>query len=402
MRFKGRRDGPLGMSGGDLVRTTLYDAHVERGGNLVDFHGFELPIWYTSMMDEHLNTRENAGLFDVSHMGFFRFSGENVREWLDGVGTQKASLIKPGRCAYSHFLDDNGIIIDDMIFSVASRQDILDSGCTDWESSSEIAILGVPNASMIDHMWNHFHAHIDEGITIENLSDDTSILALQGPKSPAIIETVLGSDNVVRHFHGQAIVENSLGVTGWIQGTGYTGERGFEIFVPNSQVRTLWDALLDEGGHGICPVGLGARDTLRMEKGFLLSGQDFCHPDLGGSENLARDSAETFVPFGLNLDHDFIGKARVEATKAQHLDGGGIKWLGLKVTGKGPFPRMGHTVLKDGVQIGTITSGGPSPSLGMVGIGLAYLEGVEVGEEVEIAVNPRRNLSAVVVRPPFI
>ena len=386
VRFKGRGDGHRDMSGGDLVRTTLYDAHVERGGNLVDFHGFELPIWYTSMMDEHLNTRENAGLFDVSHMGFFRFSGENVREWLDGVGTQKASLINPGRCAYSHFLDDNGIIIDDMIFCVVS----------------ETEILGVPNASMIDHMWNHFHTHIDEGITLENLSDDTSILALQGPKSPDIIETVLGSDNVVRHFHGQAIAENSLGVTGWIQGTGYTGERGFEIFVPNAQVRTLWDALLDEGGHGITPAGLGARDTLRMEKGFLLSGQDFCHPDLGGSENLARDSAETFVPFGLNMDHDFIGKARVEATKAQHLDGGGIKWLGLKVTEKGPFPRMGHAVLKDGAQIGTITSGGPSPSLGKVGIGLAYLEGVEVGEEVEIAVNPRRNLPAVVVRPPFI
>ena len=374
------------MSGGELVRTTLYDAHVERGGNLVDFHGFELPIWYTSMMDEHLNTRENAGLFDVSHMGFFRFSGDNVREWLDGVGTQKASLIKPGRCAYSHFLDNNGIIIDDMIFCVVS----------------ETEILGVPNASMINHMWDHFHAHIGEGIKIENLSDDTSILALQGPKSPAIIETVLGSDNVVRHFHGQAIVENSLGVTGWIQGTGYTGERGFEIFVPNEHVRVLWDTLLDEGGHGISPVGLGARDTLRMEKGFLLSGQDFCHPDLGGSDNLARNSAETFVPFGLNLDHDFIGKAHVEATKAQHLDGGGIKWLGLRATGKGPFPRMGHAVLKDGVQIGTITSGGPSPSLGKVGIGLAYLEDVEVGEEVEIAVNPRRNLPAVVVRPPFI
>jgi len=386
VRFKGRRDGPLAMSGGNLVRTALYDAHVERGGNLVDFHGFELPIWFTSMMDEHLNTRENAGLFDVSHMGFFRFSGENVREWFDGVGTQKASLIKPGRCAYSHFLDDQGIIIDDMIFCVVSESEI----------------LGVPNASMIDHMWNHFHTHIGEGISIENLSDDTSILALQGPNSPIIMETVLGSDNVVRHFHGQAIADNSLGITGWIQGTGYTGERGFEIFVPNEQVRTLWDALLDKGGHGICPVGLGARDTLRMEKGFLLSGQDFCHPDLGGSENLARDTAETFVPFGLNMDHDFIGKDRVASTKAQHLDGGGIKWLGLKATGKGPFPRMGHAVLKDGVQIGTITSGGPSPSLGKIGIGLAYLEGVEVGEEVEITVNPRRNLPAVVVRPPFI
>ena len=386
MRFKGRHGGPQNMSEGELVRTALYDAHVERGGNIVDFHGFELPIWYSSMMDEHLNTRENAGLFDVSHMGFFRFSGQGVREWLDGVGTQKASIIQPGRCAYTHFLDENGIIIDDMIFCVVSESEV----------------LGVPNASMIEHMWDHFHAHLGEGITIENISDQTSILALQGPKSPEILEHILGSENVVRHFRGQSIESNDLGITGWIQGTGYTGERGFEIFLPNEQVKILWDALLDDGGHGICPVGLGARDTLRMEKGFLLSGQDFCHPDLGGDENSSRDTAQTFVPFGLNLDHDFIGKARVEATKSEHLDGRGIKWLGLKATGKGPFPRMGHAVVKDGIQIGTITSGGPSPSLGKVGIGLAYLDGVEVGDEVEIVVNPRRNLPAIVVRPPFI
>ena len=121
-------------------------------------------------MEEHLNTRENAGLFDVSHMGF-RFTGENVREWMDGVGTQKASAIPPGRCAYTHFLDQEGLIIDDMIFCVVS----------------ETEILGVPNASMIDHMWEHFHANIVEGITIENLSDDTSILALQGPHAPQIL-----------------------------------------------------------------------------------------------------------------------------------------------------------------------------------------------------------------------
>lgn len=374
------------MSEGAPVRTALYEAHVERGGNLVDFHGFELPIWYSSMMEEHLNTRKNAGLFDVSHMGFFRFSGGGVREWLDGIGTQKASVIGPGRCAYTHFLDEDGIIIDDMIFCVVS----------------ETEVLGVPNASMIGHMWDHFHAHISEGVSIEDLSDETSILALQGPKSPEILAGILGLDNVVRHFRGQSIVENDLGITGWIQGTGYTGERGFEIFVPNDQAKPLWDAILDAGGHGICPVGLGARDTLRMEKGFLLSGQDFCAAALTEDAGLMRDTAETFVPFGLNLDHHFIGKARVEATKAAHLEGGGTKWLGLKATGKGPFPRGGHAVLKAGVQVGVITSGGPSPSLDKVGIGLAYLTDVEVGAEVEIAVNPRRNLPAVVVRPPFV
>jgi len=374
------------MSESEPVRTALYSAHVERGGNLVDFHGFELPIWYTSMMEEHLATRTSAGLFDVSHMGFFRFTGDTVREWLDGIGTQKVSLIGPGRCAYTHFLDSDGIIIDDMILCVVS----------------ETEVIGVPNASMIGHMWAHFQSHIVDGIEMEDLSEETSILALQGPKSPDVLAEILGESNMVRHFRGQAIQENSLGIEGWIQGTGYTGERGFEIFVSNGQVRALWDALLDDGGHGIVPVGLGARDTLRMEKGFLLSGQDFSAASLTDDVNLHRDSAETFVPFGLNLDHDFIGKARVESTKEAQLAGSGVKWLGLKATGKGPFPRIGHAVLLDGVQVGVITSGGPSPSLGKVGIGLAYLEGVEVGARVEIAVNPRRNLDAVVVRPPFI
>ena len=374
------------MSGGELVRTALFEAHEERGGNLVDFHGFELPIWYSSMMEEHLNTRENAGLFDVSHMGFFKFSGAGVREWMDGIGTQKASLIGPGRCAYTHFLDDNGIIIDDMIFCVVSESEI----------------LGVPNASMIEHMLDWFNQHLTEGITIENQSDQTSILALQGPKSPQILATVLGESNVVNHFKGQQIQPNNLGVTGWIQGTGYTGERGFEIFVPNDQVRTLWDALLDDGGHGISPVGLGARDTLRMEKGFLLSGQDFCAATLTDDANLMRDSGETFVPFGLNMDHEFIGRHRVVSTKEAHESGKGARWLGLKVLDKGPFPRIGHAVMRGDEVIGTVTSGGPSPSLGKVGIALAYLEGVEIGEEVLIAPNPRRTLRAVIVRPPFI
>jgi len=374
------------VSDGELVRTALYDAHVERGGNLVDFHGFELPIWYSSMMDEHLNTRENAGLFDVSHMGFFRFSGDGIREWLDTIGTQKASIIGPGRCAYTHFLDDNGIIIDDMIFCVVSESEV----------------LGVPNASMIDHMWDWFHKHLTAGLSIENISEETSILALQGPKSPEVLTAVLGDVNVVKHFRGQEIQENRFGIKGWIQGTGYTGERGFEIFVQNEHAKILWDALLDEGGHGICPVGLGARDTLRMEKGFLLSGQDFCAASLTDDDNLMRDSAETFVPFGLNMDHDFIGRSRVVNTKESHEQMKGARWLGLKVLEKGPFPRIGYTVMRGDDEIGTITSGGPSPSLGKVGIGLAYLEGVEIGEEVFIAPNPRRLLRAVVVRPPFI
>jgi len=419
------------------VRTPLYDSHVELGGNIVDFHGVELPIWYTSMMEEHLNCRENAGLFDVSHMGFFRISGEGVREWLEGVSTQKATDISAGRCAYTHFLDEAGNIIDDMIFAVCTGDEIRATGCADWSNSAgdeSLCILGVPNASMIGTMYDWFCKNLPENdsIRLENLSDETCILALQGPASPAILADVLGDDNVVKHFRGQAIRPNSLNISGWIQGTGYTGERGFEIFIPNQQVNTLWNALLNQGeSHGICPVGLGARDTLRLEKGFLLSGQDFLWPplavaeeggeggdagggDAGGGDGgavpaafLARNTAETYVPFGLNMDHDFIGRAAVQTTMDAHDEGKSARWLGVRYLERGPFPRPGHPVfreLEDGerVQVGIITSGGPSPSLGKVGIGIGYLEGVNIGDEVFVAPNPRKMVRAEIVRTPFL
>ncbi len=393
---------------GPLVRTALFEAHKRWGGNIVDFHGFELPIWYSSMMDEHLNTRENAGLFDVSHMGFFCFSGDGVREWLQTIATQSVENLEVGRCAYTHFLDDEGYIIDDMIFAVTDRQSVIESNLNELEISSEIAILGVPNASMVEVMskWFNSHMPIDGSVILEDMSNQTSILALQGPKSVSIIEEVLGPENAVKHFRGKSISNNQHGVTGWIQGTGYTGERGFEIFVPNNQAEKLWEALLSGGEKfGISPVGLGARDTLRMEKGFLLSGQDFLWPNLDADESpidstiLARDSWETNVPFGLNLDHDFVGRHRVVNSSENGVE----RWWGIKYLGKGPFPRTGSIVLNEqGERIGIITSGGPSPSLGKVGIGMGYISGVSPGDEVFIAPNERKQVKAVVVRPPFV
>ena len=218
------------MSDGKLIRTALYDEHVDLGGNIVDFHGFELPIWYSNIKAEHLATRESAGLFDVSHMGTFRFSGPNVREWLETIATQKVSSITAGRCAYTHFLDNDGFIIDDMIFAVVS----------------ETEILGVPNASMIDVMWDWFQGFSpsESGITIENLSPETSIIALQGPTSKVYLDAAMGHGQHVGRFKWREFSENQLGVTGWIQGTGYTGEPGYEIFVPNEQVATVWRALI--------------------------------------------------------------------------------------------------------------------------------------------------------------
>ena len=400
-----------GVSEGSPMRTALHQSHLDAGGKMVDFHGFELPIWYSSIPEEHLATRNAAGLFDVSHMGFFRFSGKGVRSWLSSIATQEYLNFTSGRCGYTHFLDYEGRIIDDMIFAVTSDAEIHASGCSSWQDSGAPVVLGVPNASMVGAMWEHFHKYLpaDGSITIENLSDETSILALQGPNSPAILADVLGEENVIARFKGQAIRSNDLGISGWIQGTGYTGEAGVEIFVPNRDAPGLWSALLGAGApFGLVPVGLGARDTLRLEKGYLLSGQDFLWPGLGIEPDatlpdgfLSRDSAETTVPYGLDIEHDFVGRERVLASLES-----GLRWEGLICLERGPSPRPGHAVLSseadDAEPLGYVTSGGPSPSLERKGIAMAYLEGAEQGQEVWIQASPRRRVRAQVCRPPFV
>ena len=372
------------MSDDAPVRTALYDEHVALDANIVDFHGFELPIWYSNIKAEHLATRSSAGLFDVSHMGSFRFTGVDVKSWLESLATQKVTAIQSPRCAYTHFLDHDGQLIDDMIFAVVSDEEI----------------LGVPNASMVQVMWDWFSSHLpsDGSVGLENLSDETSIMALQGPDAKSILSAMLGESNHVARFKWQRIGENSLGVEGWIQGTGYTGEAGYEIFVPNSQAPLLWRNLIEAGS---IPIGLGARDTLRLEKGFLLSGVDFCWPPLAedkSGEFLCRDSWETNVPFGLDLEHEFIGKHRVIGH-----DDSDARWWGIRYLEKGPLPRPGKEVTAlDGSSLGKLTSGAPAPSLENIGIGIGYLHSVSEGDEVLIVASPRKSVRAVVVRPPFI
>ena len=384
-----------GVSEGSPMRTALHQSHLDAGGKMVDFHGFELPIWFSSIPEEHLATRNAAGLFDVSHMGFFRFSGKGVRSWLSSIATQEYLNFTSGRCGYTHFLDHEGRIIDDMIFAVRS----------------ETEVLGVPNASMVEVMLDWFTSLLprDGSISIDDLSDQTSILALQGPSAAAVISEVLGEDNAVGRFRCQNIAANQLNVDGWIQGTGYTGEAGVEIFIPNRDAPGLWSALLEAGApFGLVPVGLGARDTLRLEKGYLLSGQDFLWPGLGTEPDaalpvgfLARDSAETAVPYGLDIKHDFVGRERVLASLES-----GPRWDGLICLERGPSPRHGHAVLSseadDAESLGYVTSGGPSLSLERKGIAMAYLEGVEQGQEVWIQASPRRRVRAQVCRPPFV
>ena len=375
------------------IRTPLYGAHMELGAHMVNFHGYELPIRYKTIQGEHLACRSEAGLFDVSHMGFFSFEGPRVREWLSSVSTQDVTKFDANRCGYTHFLDASGYIIDDMIFAV----------------SSEEVIYGVPNASMVDVVreWLTQQNPSEMGIKITDLSDQTSILALQGPHAPEIAKLVFGERGYPGRFRCGTIPDNPWGFKGWIQGTGYTGEEGVEIFIPNEIATDVWNVIMEQGADlGVTPVGLGARDTLRLEKGYLLSGQDFLWPGLGDdhlgplpAEYLCRTSLEANIPFGLNLDHNFIGKDAMIRGKATNT-----LWMGLMCTGKGPSPRTGHEVHSSPVEdslIGFVTSGAPSPSLG-VGIGMAYMENVAEGDTVFIKTSPRRIIEAKVKAPPFV
>jgi aminomethyltransferase len=288
-------------------------------------------------------------------------------------------------------LDLNGHIIDDMIFAVCSESEV----------------LGVPNSTMVAIVMDWLSGLLpgDESIMIEDISKQNSIIALQGPLSEKVIGDVLGESNAVGRFNCQEIVANSYDISGWIQGTGYTGEKGFEIFIPNEQSSKIWDLLISHSS--VVPVGLGARDTLRLEKGYLLSGQDFLWPGIAEERPglpdgfLARTTWETSVPFGLELTHDFIGReALIEST-----DGRTRLW-GIKCLDRGPSPRPGHRVFSsqdgDSEIVGFVTSGGPSPSLGMSGIAMGYLENCEEGQEVWVQTSSRRRVRSEVLRTPFV
>ena len=377
--------------GETLLRTSLYQSHISAGAKMVDFHGYELPIWYSSIQEEHLATRNSAGLFDVSHMGFFRFLGNGVRAWLSSVSTQEYMKFQPGRCGYSHFLDHGGNIIDDMIFAVSSEEEV----------------LGVPNSTMVEVVmeWLSSNLPSDGSIVIENLSNKTSIIALQGPNSGQILSGVLGEENDVNRFRCQEIMENDKGISGWIQGTGYTGEKGVEIFVPNEDAPFLWDDLISH--QDVTPVGLGARDTLRLEKGYLLSGQDFLWPGLQDGNDalpagfLSRTTSQTAVPFGLDIGHEFIGREAL----VKSMESETVLW-GMECLERGPSPRPGHRVMngpgENSEIIGYVTSGGPSPSKGMTGIAMGYLRNCEIGDEVWIQSSSRRRVKSEVKRPPFV
>ncbi len=353
-----------------MARTALHDAHSELGATFTEFAGYEMPVHYGSIKAEHEAVRNTAGLFDVSHMSNLRISGPGAAVAIGRVCPFDPSGLPEGRGRYTAVLREDGSILDDAYcYRLGPDEYYL-----------------IPNAGLNAAVAEHIQAHAPDpaGLNLVDTTRDDAILALQGPAAEAILDAA-GSPGIPKRNHSSR--RNIAGVDVLVTGTGYTGESGVELFLSAGQVQVVWDHLLLVGGsHGLVPVGLGARDTLRLEKGYCLAGNEF---------EGRRTPIEAGLGWFIQWDHDFLGK---QALLAQKGAGDHDKLVGL-IQEKG-IPRHGCPVLKDGKAIGVVTSGSLSPALGK-GIALAYVRGAAIGDQVEVEVRGRPQ-PARVVKTPFV
>jgi len=353
-----------------LKRTPLHAQHAALGARMVEFAGFEMPIQYTGILEEHDAVRNAAGLFDVSHMSDLWVTGPTAAATLSRALVADVGAIPVGGTKYSAILRDDGTILDDLyVFHLPRGYHV------------------IPNAGQNEAVASRIRSMGDA--TIEDATAETAILALQGPKAEGILEAALGrSFSDLKRFHlTQAPM---LGQDAFISRTGYTGEEGFELVIPAARAAGTWDMLLKVGKpHGLQPVGLGARDTLRLEKGYCLAGNEFDPP---------RTPLEAGLGWLIHWEHDFAGK---DALLRQKAAGIAQKLVALKVTGKG-IPRHGMPVAKAGAQVGVVSSGTMSPTT-KEGIALAYVDTplATPGAELDILVR-EKPVSARVVKLPFV
>ena len=359
-----------------MKRTALYQEHIDLGAKMVDFVGFEMPVQYSGINNEHLAVRERVGLFDVSHMGEFSLKGEKSLALIQKITSNDASKLENGGVQYSALLNENGGIVDDLLVYKIKENDY----------------FLVVNASNIDKDWSWIFQNNTDGAEMKNLSNELSLLALQGTKAIEVLGKLTSVDlTSLKYYHFTfgtvAGIDNVL-----ISNTGYTGSGGFELCLPNEQAQKLWAALLEEGEEqGILPCGLAARDTLRLEKGFCLYGNEL-------------DDNTTPIEAGLGwitkLDKGgFLGK---EILTRQKSEGVSKKLIGFELIDRG-VPRHQYKVFDfQNNEIGGVTSGTMSP-MKKIGIGMAYVkpEFSKIGTEIFIEIRDKK-LKACVVKMPFV
>ncbi len=327
-----------------MKRTPFYEIHRQLGAKIVPFGGFEMPVQYSSIIEEHKAVRSGVGVFDVSHMGEFTVKGKNALAFLQRVTVNDVAKLVPGQAQYSAMCYDNAGIVDDLlVYKIADNH-----------------FMVVVNASNIDKDFQWMKGHLMPDVELRDDSDSIALLAIQGPKSQSTLQklTPVNLSSLQYYYFTQGSVG---GVEMIISRTGYTGELGFEIYFPVAHAEKIWKAIFEAGKEfGIAPVGLGARDTLRLEMGFCLYGNDI---------DQTTNTLEAGLGWITKINKgDFIGKPVLEKAKAEGL---GRKLVGIVIEEKA-FPRHGYTIQSNGTSIGSVTSGTFSPSLEK-GIALGYV-----------------------------
>ncbi len=357
-----------------MKKLTLNDQHIAMGGKMVPFTGFDMPVQFEGVNAEHETVRNAVGVFDVSHMGEFLISGPTALELIQKITTNDASKLTVGRAQYSCMPNGKGGIIDDLIiYRIKDEQYLL-----------------VVNASNIDKDWEWISSHNSMDADMRNLSDDYSLLAIQGPKAVEAMQSLSSIDlAAIKYYHFE--VADFAGIPHTIiSATGYTGSGGFEIYCKNDEVEQVYMKVLEAGAeYGIKPIGLAARDTLRLEMGFCLYGNDIddttspLEAGLGWITKFTKD----FV------DADFLAKQKEEGIKR--------KLIAFEMMDRG-IPRQGYKIQDaDGNEIGNVTSGTMSPSM-KVGIGLGYVTKTLSALDSEIYINIReKGVKAKIVKLPF-
>jgi aminomethyltransferase len=361
-----------------MKNTPFTEKHVALGAKMAEFAGFNMPISYTGINDEHAAVRNNAGVFDVSHMGEFMLKGEHALDLIQRITTNDASKLTAGKAQYSCMPNNDGGIVDDLLVY-----------CIEENKTYMLVV----NAGNIDKDWAWITTHNTNDVIMQNISPETCLLAIQGPNATKILQTLTDIDilNLTYYTFAKgkfAGVENVL-----ISATGYTGSGGVEIYFADKDgaANKIWDAIFEAGAaSGIKPIGLGARDTLRLEKGFCLYGMDI---------NDTTSPMEAGLGWITKFTKDFTNKALFEKQKAEGVT---KKLVGFEMIDKGIARHDYEIVDAAGNNIGIVTSGTQAPSLGKaIGMGYIATSHTSIGNEIFVKIR-NNNMKAVVVKVPFV
>lgn len=362
-----------------LSKTPIYDRHVALGARIVDFGGWAMPVQYSSILEEHRAVRTAVGLFDVCHMGEVRFAGPGALDAVEKLVSNDVRKLVDGQARYTVVCYENGGIVDD---------------CIVYREGPESFVI-VINAANIDKDVAWFRASLAgrSDVTFTDLSAQTGLIAVQGPKAAALLDKLApeAGFSAVKSFHFK---EGTIaGTKVWAARTGYTGEDGFELFCPAGDAAKIWDALLDAGQElGVKPCGLGARDTLRLEACLSLYGNDI---------DATTTPYEANLGWVVKLDHDFIGRPALEAQKAAGLQ---RRLVALLMDDSKTIARHGYALYdapEGGQSIGEVTSGTVGPTVGRnVALGYVKIASSAVGTRVYVDIRGKR-APATVVKAPF-